>query len=158
MTAQLPADFADLLLCLGETGAEYLVVGGYAVSAHGYLRATEDLDIWVRPTPENAQHVLRALDAFGMPPGIHAATLSTTDGEPPTGFRFGRRPLAVDLLTSVRGISFDEAWAGRTILTLGDMRVPVIGIKALIRNKLSTGRLKDRADVEELRRLLTDDE
>ena len=71
----LPPDFADLLRCLNDAGADYLLVGGYAVMAHGHLRATQDLDVWVRPTRANAQRVMEAMGLFGLPPGLTADDL-----------------------------------------------------------------------------------
>ena len=153
MSRRLPPDFADLFECLNEAGADYMLVGGYAVNAHGYVRATEDLDVWVRPSPENAARVMAAMKNFGMPPGLCAEDLAKIEGEPPTGFRFGRRPLAVDLLTSVRGIDFDEALAGSVVQEFDGLRIRIIGLEALLVNKRSTKRLKDAADVEELERL-----
>lgn len=69
MTApRLPPDFADLLTCLNEAKVEYMIIGGYAVMVHGYLRATQDLDVWVRPSPDNAARVIAAMEAFGISP------------------------------------------------------------------------------------------
>lgn len=158
VTGRLPPDFADLFMCLNEAGADYMLVGGYAVNAYGYVRATEDLDIWVRPSPENAARVIAAMKSFGMPPGLRADDLAKIDGEPPTGFRFGRRPLAVDLLTSVQGIEFDDAWAGSVVREFDGLPIRIIGLEALLVNKRSTQRLKDAADVEELERLRSRDE
>lgn len=116
MTTPLPPDFADLIVSLNEAKVDYMLVGGYAVMAHGYVRATQDIDIWVRPTVENAQRVLIALDAFGMPPGITLETLSKIDGDPPTGFRFGRPPFAVDLWnpSAVQKLAAGEKGTPRT--------------------------------------------
>ncbi|NJK32443.1 MAG: hypothetical protein HC927_08540 [Deltaproteobacteria bacterium] len=102
MSARLPPDFADLFVCLNEAGVDYMLVGGYAVNSYGFVRATEDLDIWVRATPKNAERLMEAMRAFGLPPGLTADDMAQIDGEPPTGFRFGRRPFAVDLLTSIQ--------------------------------------------------------
>ncbi|HLT40398.1 MAG TPA: hypothetical protein VK034_29165 [Enhygromyxa sp.] len=153
MSRRLPPDFADLFACLNEAGADYMLVGGYAVNAYGYIRATEDLDVWVRPSPENAARVMVAMANFGMPPGLRVEDLAQIDGPPPTGFRFGRRPLTVDLLTSVQGISFDQAWGESIVSNFDGLRVRIIGIEALLANKRATKRLKDAADVEELERL-----
>ena len=146
----LPPDFADLIVCLTEAGADYMVVGGYAVMAHGYVRATQDFDVWVRASPDNIARVMVAMEAFGFPPGLTAAELEDTSGPPPTGFRFGRPPLAIDLLTTVQGIEFDEAWAGAELRRLGGLEVRVIGRAELLANKRATGRVKDAADVEAL--------
>lgn len=155
-TPSLPPDFVDLFVCLEQAGVEYMLVGGYAVMVHGYLRTTQDLDVWVRPTAENAARVLAALDAFGLPPGLNLDILSVADGDPPTGFRFGRSPFAVDLLTSIRGVSFDAAWPGSTVRDVGGIPVRVIGRAALLQNKRSTGRAKDSLDVQVLQALETE--
>lgn len=151
--AGLPPDFADLFVCLNDAGAEYMLVGGYAVMAYGYLRATQDLDIWIRPSPKNAARVMAAMVAFGLPPGLSVETLASVDGSPPTGFRFGRPPFAVDLLTSVRGVTFDQAWPDSVERDFDGLCVRVIGRTALLANKRATGRLKDAADVEALEKL-----
>jgi hypothetical protein len=154
---RLPPDFADLFVCLNDAGAEYMLVGGYAVMTYGYLRATQDLDVWVRPSPENAARVMEAMRAFGMPPGLTLEDLASIDGEPPTGFRFGRKPMAVDLLTSVQGVDFAEAWPDSLVHDFDGVAVRVIGRAALVKNKRATGRLKDAADIEELERLSEDE-
>ena len=156
-TAKLPADFSDLLECLIEAGADYMLIGGYAVMAHGYIRATQDLDVWVRPTSANAARVMAALDEFGFPPGLSAEQLLPSTAKPPTGFRFGRPPFAVDLITSVQGVEFEEAWAGSALRRLGGIDVRVIGRAALLANKRATGRAKDTADVEALEALVQPD-
>lgn len=149
----LPADFADLLECLAEAGADYMLIGGYAVMAHGHIRATQDLDVWVRPSSENVARVMSAMNEFGLPAGLGAEDLLKVVEPPPTGFRFGRPPFAVDLLTSVQGIDFDEAWAGSSVRRLDGIDVRVIGRAALLANKRATGRAKDAADVEALEAL-----
>ena len=154
---RLPPDFADLFVCLAEAEVEYMLVGGYAVMAHGYLRATQDLDVWVRASPDNAARVLEAMEAFGMPPGLTLDDLAQTEGTPPTGFRFGRRPLAVDLLTSIRGVEFDDAWPHSIVREFDGLAIRVIGRAALLANKRATGRPKDAADVAALEGLADDD-
>lgn len=149
----LAPDFADLFACLNEAKADYMVVGGYAVMAHGHIRATRDLDIWVRPTRANARRVLAALEEFGMPPGLSLDVLAEIDGPPPTGFRFGRPPMAVDLLTSIRGVDFNTAWKDSLVRDIGGLSIRLIGLTALLQNKRSTERAKDMLDVEALRRI-----
>lgn len=127
-----------------------MLVGGYAVMAHGHVRATSDLDVWVRPTRENAARVLAAMQEFGLPPGLAMEGLIETGSPPPTGFRFGRPPLAVDLLTSIQGVEFEDAWRTSEVRVLDGLEIRVIGRQALIANKRSTGRTKDAADVEAL--------
>ncbi len=130
-----------------------MLIGGYAVMAHGYIRATQDLDVWVRASPDNVTRVMSAMKEFGLPPGLSAEDLLQVATPPPTGFRFGRPPFAVDLITSIRGVEFDEAWAGSSVRRLDGIDVRVIGRAALLANKRATGRAIDAADIEALEAL-----
>jgi hypothetical protein len=140
----LNRDFAEMLRVLSDEGVEYLLVGAYAMAAHGVPRATGDIDIWVRPSPRNALRVLRALRRFGAP----LFDLSTADlARTGTVFQLGVPPRRIDLLTSIDGVTFATAWKGRITCRLGGVEVPVIGRAALTRNKRATGRPKDRVDL-----------
>lgn len=143
----LPADFRDLLVCLADAGAELVVVGGWALAAHGHLRPTEDLDLFVRPTPENARRVFRALAAFGAPVAAHGVTaeLFASAGY---GYRMGIKPNLIELLTEIDGVSFDDAMRGHRSVEIDGRSVAIIGREALLRNKRAAGRAKDLADVE----------
>ena len=105
----LNPDFAEMLRALSAEGVEYLLVGAYAMAAHGVPRATGDIDIWVRPSPENANRVLRALARFGAPLSDLTATDLQRDG---TVFQLGVPPRRIDLLTSIDGVTFEDAWGG----------------------------------------------
>lgn len=142
-------DFRDLLSALCEAGARFLIVGAYAVSYHAEPRATGDLDVWVEAAPENARRVHAALRAFGAP--LHDLTLEDL-AHPDVVFQIGLPPRRIDILTSITGVAFDDAWAGRAEVTYGPVRCFAIGREALIRNKLALGRPKDLLDVELLRR------
>jgi hypothetical protein len=147
----LQGDFADLLAALRAAGAEYLVVGAYAMAFHGVPRATGDLDVLVRPTADNAERVWRALEDFGAP--LEATGLTPADlATPGTVYQMGLPPRRIDLLTSISGVSFEEAWATRADLSIAGTIVPIIGRDALVRNKRATGRAKDLADLEILER------
>jgi Aminoglycoside-2''-adenylyltransferase len=150
--AKLPVDFADLLIELCEAEAEFLLVGGWAVILYGHVRATDDLDIFVRPTRENSERVVRALEAFGAPLRAHGvgAEHFAAEGD---AYRFGIAPLRVEVLTQISGVSFVEARQGSRTFDLDGYPIPYIGKVALIRNKRAAGRHKDLADVEELERL-----
>ena len=140
-------DFVEMLSALCDAEAEFLIVGAHAMAVHGRPRATGDLDIWVRPTPENAERVWTALEVFGAP--LHELSkddLSTTD----VVFQMGLPPNRIDLLTSISGVEFEAAWAGRVSLRLGDVDAGVIGRQELIENKRAAGRPRDIADVAEL--------
>jgi hypothetical protein len=141
-------DFAEMLSALSGERVEYLVVGAYALAAHGLPRATGDLDIWVRATPDNADRVLRALRAFGAP----LLDLSRDDLlRPDTVFQIGIAPCRIDVLTGLTGLTFEEGWATRVVTTVEGQAVPVIGREELLRNKEATGRPQDVADAAWLR-------
>ncbi|MHB2019438.1 MAG: hypothetical protein ACYCW6_21010 [Candidatus Xenobia bacterium] len=136
-------DFSDMLSALSEAGAEFLIVGAYALAAYGSPRATGDLDIWVRPTPENAQRVWLALARFGAPLNdLTVAELSAPD----VVFQIGVVPCRIDILTAISGVAFDDAWPARVMATVEGRQLPFIGKSDFIRNKRATGRLKDLAD------------
>jgi hypothetical protein len=140
-------DFVEMLSALHDAGAEHLVVGAHAVAAHGRPRATGDLDIWVRPARENAHRVHAALQAFGAP--LHELTVADLT-TPEMVFQIGVAPARIDILTSVSGLTFEEAWADHVTIRLGELDVPVIGREALLRNKRAAGRPRDLADIAEL--------
>jgi predicted nucleotidyltransferase len=149
---KLPRDFADLLTELCEANVEFLLVGGWAVILYGHVRATDDMDIFVRPTKTNSERVFAALEAFGAPLRAHAVTPEhfAREGD---AYRFGIAPLKIEMLTKISGVSFDQALEGSKTFELEGYQIPYIGKAALIANKKSAGRHKDLADVEELERL-----
>ncbi len=140
-------DFVEMLSALNAAGADYLVVGAHALAAHGVPRATGDLDLWVRATPGNAERVLEALRSFGAP----LFDLSIDDlTRPEVVFQIGVAPVRIDLLTSISGVAFEEAWQGRTEASVEGVTFGVLGREELLRNKRATGRPKDLLDVEVL--------
>jgi predicted nucleotidyltransferase len=145
----LPNDQRELLLAFNEHGVEYLLVGGHAIGVHAEPRATKDLDVFVRPDPENAEIVYRALAAFGAP----MAGLTPADfcNDPSSVFQIGHDPLRIDILQSIDGVTFSEAWPRRIEAVIDGISVPVISADDLIRNKLASGRLQDLADAEAIR-------
>ncbi len=144
-------DFRDLFAELNAAGGEYLLVGGYALAIHAAPRFTADLDVWIRRTPENALRVHGALARFGAPLGdLTAGDLAT----PKIVFQMGVRPNRIDVLTSIDGVQFEEAWPDRVEATFGGERVPVIGRAHLILNKRAAGRPQDLLDVDTLERLV----
>ncbi len=117
------------------------------MAVHGRPRATGDLDIWIRPTGENARRVWSALSEFGAPlQDLHVEELVSRD----LVFQIGIVPRRIDIMTSVTGISFDEAWPKRVIVPIEGVDVTVIGRYELLRNKKAVGRPRDDADVAEL--------
>lgn len=150
--AKLPQDFTDLLIELSNARAEFLLVGGWAVILYGHVRATDDMDLFVRPSVANSERVFAALEAFGAPLRAHAVTPEhfAKEGD---AYRFGIAPLKVEVLTKISGVSFDEALQGSRTFELDGYEIPYIGKAALIANKQAAGRYKDLADVEELQQL-----
>jgi hypothetical protein len=143
----LNKDYRDLFAALNEAAARYLLVGGYAIAYHGRPRFTQDLDVWVEATPENAERVHRALLSFGAP----ADRFSASDfAAPRFVVQLGVAPNRISILTTISGLEFGEAWPSRAVTEYGDQAVPVIGREELIRNKRASGRTQDLADVEML--------
>jgi hypothetical protein len=141
------SDFSELLSTFNAQAVEYLVVGAHALAAHGHVRATKDLDVWVRPSAENAPRVFRALASFGAP--LH--DLSERDlAAPGLIFQIGIAPVRIDVITAIDGVEFVAAWADRMETKLGGVSVPVLSRDHLIANKKASGRLQDLADVERL--------
>lgn len=148
----LDQDFLDILRALSEVGAEFLVVGAHAMALHGVPRATGDLDILVRPTPRNARRVIQALASFGAP--VEAHGVRQVDFETPgTVYQIGLPPRRIDLMTSITGVEFNEAWSSRQVVEISGLPVPFLGRDVLIRNKKAARRDKDLVDL----RLLTDE-
>lgn len=146
---QLSRDLSEFVASLSANGVRYLVVGGYAVAAHGHPRFTKDLDIWIEATPDNAQRVLKALDAFGFPGlGLVAADFV----EPGSVIQLGNPPQRIDLLTSMSGVQFGECYEMRVQLFVGSQSVDFIDLDNLVRNKTASGRPQDLADVAALRK------
>lgn len=150
MTMSLDNDFSDLLQAFSEAGVEYIIVGAHAMAFHGYVRSTGDFDVWVHPTAENAARVIRALTVFGAPVhDISAADLESDD----LIFQIGVAPLRIDIITSIDGLSWDEAMSDVSTTIYAGVPVNVLGRASLIANKRSAGRPKDLLDVVELEKL-----
>ena len=123
------------------------MVGAHALAAHGHVRATKDLDVWVRPARDNAARVLSALRAFGAP--LHDLTQSDL-AAPGLVFQIGVAPLRIDIMTSIDCVEFAEAWPARMLTKFADQPGTVLSREDLIKNKRATGRAQDAADVERL--------
>lgn len=145
----LEKDLREFVASLNSNEVEYLVIGAFAVSFHGYPRYTGDLDLLVRPSAQNAERIVRALNEFGLASlGITVADLQS----PGCVIQLGIKPSRIDLLTSISGVTFDEAWAGRCKGKLDGIPVLYIGRNELIRNKEAIGRARDLGDADELRK------
>jgi hypothetical protein len=142
-------DFAEMLSVLSDAGAEFLVIGAHAVAVHGRPRATGDLDLWIRPSPENARRVWEGLRQFGAP--LHDLDPEELESDDLV-FQIGVAPNRIDILTGIGPVDFDDAWDRRVTVELWGRSVPVIGKADLIRTKRAVGRPRDLADIAELER------
>jgi predicted nucleotidyltransferase len=143
----LNSDYKDMLQVLLDHGVKFLLVGAYAMAAHGYPRATGDIDIWVEPSPDNSQRVYRALAAFGAP--LHEVD-ETTFVKLGIVFQIGVSPRRIDVMSAVSGVGFEEAYQHRQVVEIEGLPVPVLSYEDLIKNKWATGRDKDRLDAKRL--------
>jgi hypothetical protein len=143
-------DWIDFLVALLDAGARFLVVGAHALAVHGVPRATQDLDVWIAPPPENTERVWRALTVFGAPLGALGITREDLQ-RPNTVIQLGLPPNRIDLLTSISGVpDFEAAWADRAEHLVRSRRVPFLGRAAFIANKRAAARYKDLGDLEAL--------
>jgi len=141
---EIPSDFKELLELLNNKSIEYLIVGAYALAHHGVPRFTGDLDIYIHPTKENADGLIKVIQDFGFGDlGIKPDDFLT----PERVVQLGVSPLRIDFLTSIDGVSWESAWSGKVESRYGDIPVNVIGKNELLLNKKATGRLKDLADI-----------
>ena len=140
-------DFEELLRLLEESAVEYLIVGGYAVALHGFPRYTKDIDLFFNSSQENVDRVISTLIGFGFSSDQLNRELFSTPGNIIT---FGITPVRVDFLNEIDGVSFKDAWPNRVRRAYGSVTANFIGFDDLIKNKSSTGRNRDRLDVEEL--------
>lgn len=140
-------DFLDLLRAFIAADVRFLIVGAYALAAHGRPRATGDLDVWINPTRSNARQVIAALREFGAP----VTEISETDlASPGIVYQIGVAPGRIDILTDLTALDFDSAWENRVRMPVGDLEADFLGLQDLIANKRATGRARDLADVEGL--------
>ena len=145
----LNPDFKEMLSCLKDEGVEFLVVGAYALAAHGFPRATGDLDIWVSNSSENAGRVMHALAKFGAPlSDLTVDDFTASD----IVVQLGVEPCRVGLLTGISGVAFEEAWQNSVGIIIDDLNVNVLSKEDLLRNKLAAGRDKDQGDINWLRK------
>ena len=145
----LNSDFREMLSCLKDEEVEFIIVGAYALAAHGFPRATGDIDIWVRNSFENAQKVMRALMKFGAP----LSNLSEEDFTAPDIIvQLGVEPSRIDLLTGIDGIEFDEAWQNKVDVTVDGLEIDILSKEDLLKNELATGRDKDWGDIAWLKK------
>ncbi len=144
---EVKKDYKELLELLNEKRVEYLIVGAYALAFHGHPRFTGDIDILVNSTDENAEKIIETLNEFGF----ESLGLKPCDfTEPDNIIQLGFSPIRIDFLTSIDGVTWDEAQKGAAVGTYGDIPVKYLGKNEYIKNKKASGRLKDLADIEEI--------
>lgn len=149
MASKWNADFIDLVDLLNAEHVEYVIVGAFALAAHGFPRATGDIDFFVRPSAQNATRVVRALQRFGAP----LSSAGVTEGDfaiAGSVYQIGVVPRRIDVITEISGVTFDEATASCLVREVDGRQVPFLGRDMLIRNKRATGRSKDLVDAEVL--------
>ncbi|HEY1869581.1 MAG TPA: nucleotidyltransferase [Chitinophagaceae bacterium] len=141
-------DFKEFIELLIKNKAEYLIVGGYAVSIHGHPRYTGDLDIWLNPIPQNAELILKTVNEFGF----SSFKLTLEDfTKPGNVIQLGHPPLRIDLLTEIDGVTFKECFNNRKEVTIDGLQVNFIGYDDLLKNKKESGRHRDIDDIDNLR-------
>lgn len=144
---EVQEDFKELLELLNEHKVEYMIVGGYALAYHGAPRFTGDIDIFVHPSPENAKNILSALNDFGF----GSLDLKIDDFQDPDSVvQLGVPPVRIDIITSISGVTWEEANVGKKRGVYGDVPVSFLGREQYITNKRASGRKKDLADLESL--------
>jgi hypothetical protein len=145
--AMLNPDFKEFIQSLNDNQVRYLVIGGYAVAAHGYPRYTKDIDIWIEMAPENATRIVKALQQFGFGSlGLKEQDFLEVD----TIIQLGYPPRRIDILTTLPGVDFNACFATRVIIEIDGLPVNFIDLENLKKNKRATGRAQDLADVENL--------
>jgi predicted nucleotidyltransferase len=124
-----------------------MIVGAYALGTHGYSRATGDIDIWVKPNNINSKNIYKALARFGAPLGQIQIDEFSTEG---IIFQIGVIPRRIDIITKIDGVTYEEADEDKIIVEIEGLKIPVISLEKLIRNKMATGREKDELDIKTL--------
>lgn len=138
-------DFEELLAVFNAKGVKAIIVGGHALAYHGRPRFTKDLDVFVEPSTDNAERVMKSLTTFGF----GSLGLTTEDfSKPGQIIQLGVAPNRIDLMTAIDGVTFDEAWAGRVEGRFGAQLVNYLGRAEFLRNKRAAGRPQDLADID----------
>jgi hypothetical protein len=145
----LNKDYKEMLQLLLEEQVDFILVGAYALAAHGYPRATGDIDIWVRAEEINSINIYRALERFGAP--VDQITVNDFANEGIV-FQIGVTPRRIDIITHLDGVSFGEADEDKVIVEVEGLKLPILSFDKLIKNKLSTGRERDELDVKLLQK------
>lgn len=148
MEFELPKDFKELFELLNANSVRYLLIGGYAVGIHGYTRATNDLDIFVSDDEENVRNLRRSLIEFGFG-GLNDDLFP----DKRSMIEMGVEPMKIQIMNFADGIEFEAAYSSRIEIVVEDIVISTIHKPDLIKNKITSGRLKDLADVERLEQM-----
>jgi hypothetical protein len=143
----LPTDFKDFIQLLNSYQVEYLLIGGYAVALHGHVRFTQDMDVWVYTSSENASKVVQALKDFGL---SQADELLDVFQKENRVVGIGRSPLKIEVVTTISGVTFEECYRNRQVVEIDGVPVNYLSLPDLRKNKLASGRPKDLADLDSL--------
>ncbi len=145
----LNEDYKEMLQLLSEEQVDFMIVGAYALGTHGYPRATGDIDIWVKPNDINSRKLYKALARFGAPLDKIKIDEFSMEG---IIFQIGVIPRRIDIITKIDGVKYEEADEDKIIVKIEGLKIPVISLDKLIKNKMSTGREKDELDIKTLRK------
>lgn len=148
MELELAPDFKELLKLLNENQVKYLLIGGYAVVLHGYVRNTNDIDLVIGDDLENARRLIQVLEEFGFGESLPADLFTKKN----SFVRMGVEPIKIEILNYLAGVDFEEAYRRRWMVKVEDIEIPLIGLDDLIANKQAVGRLRDISDIEELKK------
>ena len=141
-------DFSNFITALNKAKVDYILVGGYSVVLHGYNRSTGDLNLWVRKSSDNYQKLVEAFSIFKMP--LFDMTLERFLQNHDDVFTFGRKPVAVDIMTDCKGLDFDETFNNAQWIEFEELPIKLIHFNELIKAKKASGRHKDLDDIEKL--------
>ena len=142
-------DFLEFLELLQKHEVDFLLVGGYAVILHGYVRSTGDMDLWINRTPENYDKLKKVYSDFGAP--IFPFDQFLNDQFEVWGI--GVEPSKIEILTHVDGLVFEESFEKKYCFNVDKLQIPSINLEDLIKNKLASGRYKDLADIDQLEKI-----
>lgn len=143
----LAPDFNEFFRLLNDERVEFVVVGAYALALHGVPRYTGDMDILVRPAPDNAERLLRVIRSFGFPaPELTVETIVART----CLIQMGVPPVQLHIMSDIDGVTWDDVWRDREVAVLSGLDIPFIGRRSFISNKRAAGRPKDLADIEAL--------
>ena len=142
----LPRDFKEFIELLNKNNVRYIVIGGYAVVYHGYVRSTNDIDIWIDIHEDNIKNLIKVLDEFGF----SSLNIKKGDFLPNQIIQLGHPPNRIDLITTPAGIEFETCYESKEQVSIDDTAVNIIDLENLIKAKKASNRTRDLADIEEL--------